>query len=90
LAGLATPVTQATLLTTGQTLPFEQDGGKLTIHQLPAESPTELFPVIKLECADPPQPVEWAADRLWQGDPRRMVDWAAARGSSVHADGRPR
>jgi len=87
LAGLATPVRRAELLTTGQELTFEQSGDELLLRGLPAERPTELFPVIRLDCAGPPAPAAWAADRLWCGDPRRMTPWSAARGSTVWADG---
>jgi alpha-L-fucosidase len=90
LAGLETRVVRATLLTTGAELPFDQDEDYLTIQGLPVEPPTPLFPVIRIECAERPQPRPWAADRLWNGDPRRMTPWAAARGTSVWADGRPR
>lgn len=90
LAGLDTRVERAVLLTTGQELAFEQGVDELAISGLPIEPPTELFPVIKLECAGRPQPRPWAKDRLWQGDPRRMTSWAAARGTSVWADGRER
>ena len=87
LAGLDTKVERAVLLTTGETLAFEQSTDYVTVKGLPHDPPTELFPVIKLECAAPPQPRPWAADRLWQGDPRRMAAWAEARGTSVLADG---
>ena len=90
LSGLATRVVRAELLTTGQPLAFDQQGDELLLKDLPLEPPTDLFPVIKLECAGRPQPAPWAAARLWQGDPLRMTAWAAARGSSVWADGRPR
>jgi alpha-L-fucosidase len=90
LAGLATAVKRAILLTTGQELAVEREGEALVVRGLPAEPPTPLFPVIKLECAGPPRPFPWAADRLWGGDPRRMTAWAGARGTSVWADGRPR
>ena len=83
LGGLATPVTRATLLSTGADVAFTQTEDHVLIHGLPLERPAALFPVIKLECAEPPQPTAWAADRLWQGDPRRMATWAAARGTSV-------
>lgn len=89
LAGLATQVEAVTLLTTGQTLEFEKQGDKLTISGLPASRPTALFPVIRVRCVEPPQPADWAADRLWSGDPSRMTAWAAARGTSVFADGEP-
>jgi alpha-L-fucosidase len=90
LAGLETGVLRAVLLTTGAELPFEQSDDYLTLRELPAASPTPLFPVIRLECAGPPEPRPWAKDRLWQGDPRRMADWASSRGTSVWADGKPR
>ncbi|MBM3458823.1 MAG: alpha-L-fucosidase, partial [Armatimonadetes bacterium] len=89
LSGLATPVRAAVLLTTGEALPFSQEGDRVTIAGLAADSPTPLFPVLRLECAAPPQPAAWAAERLWQGDPRRMTAWARARGSSVWAGGGP-
>ena len=61
---------------------------RVSIKGLPSKPPTDLFPVIKLECDGPPRPRPWAADRLWQGDPRRMTAWARARGEGVWADGR--
>lgn len=90
LAGLDTHVVRAVLLTTGQELSFEQSTDYLTLRGLPIAAPTPLFPVIRLECEEPPVPRPWAKDRLWQGDPRRMVGWAAARGQSVWRDGQPR
>ena len=90
LAGITTPLLKAELLTTGQTVPFVQEDESIIISGLPLERPCELFPVIKLTFAERPQTAAWAKDRLWQGDPRRMTDWAAARGTSVWADGRPR
>jgi alpha-L-fucosidase len=90
LAGLATRVERATLLTTGQELAFDQGAEELVLRDLPRERPTPLFPVIQLECAGPPQPCDWARERLWGGDPRRMTDWARRRGTSVWADGEPR
>ena len=90
LAGLATRVVRARLLTTGQQLAVEQEGDVVTVRGLPAEPPTALFPVIELECAGKPEAAGWAVDRLWGGDPRRMSQWAAARGASVWADGQER
>ena len=90
LSGLATPVKRAVLLSTGRKLPFEQTPDRVTISGLPHHQPTSLFPVIRLECDGRPQPRPWAADRLWQGDPRRMAGWARQRGASVFADGQPR
>lgn len=90
LAGLETRVLRATLLTSGQELQSEQSEDYLTLHGLPAEPPTDLFPVVKLECDGPPKARPWAMDRLWGGAPRRFTKWAAARGNSVYADGRER
>ncbi|HEY9076675.1 MAG TPA: alpha-L-fucosidase [Anaerolineaceae bacterium] len=90
LAGLATKVLQATLLSAGSTLPFHQSGDELVIYGLPVTSPDPLFPVIRLDCAAPPKPVPWAADRLWSGDPSRMIPWAKARGSGFGAAGTER
>jgi alpha-L-fucosidase len=90
LRGLETRVARADLLTTGEALPFRQTEEELWIGGLPAQPPTPLFPVIRLECEAPPRPCAWARERLWQGDPRRMSAWAAARGRSVWADGKPR
>lgn len=90
LAGLETRVRRAFFLSVGKELEFDQTDDRLTIKGLPAKPPTDLFPVIRLECDGPPKPCAWAKDRLWGGDPRRMTGWAAARGSSVYADGRPR
>ncbi|MBX3001510.1 MAG: alpha-L-fucosidase [Caldilineaceae bacterium] len=83
LGGLATPVLRATLLTTGAEVPFTQSEDHVLIGGLPAVAPTDLFPVIRLECDDPPRPRPWAKDRLWGGDPRRMTGWAGKRGQSV-------
>ncbi len=90
VAGLQTPVRRAVLLTTGQEVPVRQVGDVVTVTGLPQEPPTDLFPVIRLEFDEPPQAAPWAVDRLWQGDPARMSDWAALRGRSVWTDGRPR
>jgi alpha-L-fucosidase len=85
LTGLATRVTQAILLTTGQEVGFEQSEDHVIITGLPLESLSELFPVIKLVCESSPQARPWAVDRLWQGDARRFTSWAADRGKSVNA-----
>jgi alpha-L-fucosidase len=90
LAGMVTPVKRAWLLTTGQQLEVEQRGDELYLRGLPAEQPTPLFPVIKLECEGRPEAADWAVDRLWGGNPRRHTDWARARGTSVWADGKER
>jgi hypothetical protein len=58
----------------------ETDGGRSST----------LFPVIRFECEGPPAARPWAADRLWQGYPRRVTSWAATRGMSVYVDERSR
>jgi len=89
LAGLKSRVQTATLVTTGQELKVEQSDDHLYLHGLPRTRPTPLFPVIKLECNEPPQACDWAVDRLWCGDPRRMTPWAEKReGHSVNIRGR--
>ncbi len=90
LGGLQTRVKRAVLLSTGEEVQFLQTDEHVTLTGLPIERPTELFPVIRLECEGPPEACDWAKDRLWGGDPRRMTPWAAARGTSVWADGRDR
>ncbi|SDC07541.1 alpha-L-fucosidase [Paenibacillus sp. UNCCL117] len=89
LRDLPTEVAGVTLLTTGQTLPYRQNGDILTIFGLPKERPTRLFPVIRVEFTEPPQTTVWGRERLWQGDPSRIADWARTRGTSVYADGEP-
>jgi alpha-L-fucosidase len=87
LADLTTPVKEVELLTTGQVLPFDQDGAVLRVKGLPKLPPTDLFPVIKVTCADEPQSNQWGRERLWQGDPMRVAEWARQRGTSVYVDG---
>lgn len=90
LADLVTPVSRVTLLTTGQELSFRQEDDVLYIEGLPRERPTELFPVIRIECESRPQTNQWGLERLWTGDPSRIADWARTRGTSVYVDGQPR
>jgi len=88
LADLATKVADVTLLTTGQKLSFSQTDDELIIGGLPAESPSRLFPVIRVTCAGKPEATEWGRQRLWEGDPLRVAAWAREqRGSSVFAGG---
>lgn len=90
LADLNTRVKGVTLLTTGQELAFEQNGDELWIYGLPREAPTRLFPVIRVECEGKPEANQWGRERLWEGDPARVADWARLRGTSVFADGAER
>lgn len=87
LMDLATPVKSVTLLTTGTKLAFRQSGAELIIQGLPKESPTTLFPVIKVECDGKPEANQWGKERLWFGDPTRIAKWARTRGESVYLDG---
>jgi alpha-L-fucosidase len=87
LAGLATRVRRAVLLTTGGELAVEQTADAVTLKGLPRRSPTDLFPVIRLECDGEPVPVPWARERLWSGDPRPYIAWARSRGEGVSAGG---
>ncbi|GIO35304.1 alpha-L-fucosidase [Paenibacillus antibioticophila] len=91
LADLTSRVLDVELLTTGQSLPFEQDGDTLIINGLPREAPTRLFPVIRITCDGKPATNEWGEYRLWEGDPERVAAWARERrGASVYVDGRER
>jgi len=85
IAGLASKVTGARLLTTSTDLPFAQNDDKLVIKSLPRQSPTDLFPVIKLTFDEPPKALPWARERLWSGDPARMIPWALSRGEGFDA-----
>jgi alpha-L-fucosidase len=85
---LTSKVKSVTLLTTGQTLEFEQRDAELFITGLPAEAPSRLFPVIRVECEGKPEANQWGRERLWEGDPSRVAEWARSqRGTSVFADG---
>ncbi|ANS73248.1 alpha-L-fucosidase [Paenibacillus yonginensis] len=91
LADLAVKVNKVTLLTTGQALTFSQTEDELLIQGLPRERPTRLFPVIKIECDSTPAANNWGRQRLWEGDPERVAEWARRqRGTSVFVDGKPR
>lgn len=91
LRDLTSRVLDVELLTTGQSLPFEQEGDTLIINGLPRESPTRLFPVIRITCDGKPTTNEWGEYRLWEGDPERVAAWARERrGGSVYVDGRER
>ena len=80
---LLSRVQRVTLLSNGMELPFEQTESDLVIHGLPAEKPSPLFPVIRVECAEPLKTKEWGQYRNWCGDPDRIARWAAQRGETV-------
>lgn len=87
--GLATRVTRAVLLTTGEELAFRQDDGSrgLILEELPAVSPHPLFPVIRLELDGEPETLPTYRPGLWGGDPARLLAWARERGEGPMADG---
>jgi alpha-L-fucosidase len=79
IADLVNPVQKVTLLTTGQELEFSKDGDNLLIRGLPKELDEELFPVICIETEGKPATNDWGGQRLWQGNPERIADWARSR-----------
>lgn len=83
--GLATEVLRATLLTTGDPLTCDRDAFGITLHGLPKNSPTPLFPVIKLELAGEPRSLPTYHSGMWGGDPSRLIAWAQARGDGFSA-----
>jgi alpha-L-fucosidase len=85
LAGLENRVLNAKLLSNGQDLAFSQDDISVTLRGFPAEKPTPLYPVVRLELDGPPRALPAFRKRLWVGDPRRMTEWARSRGDSVNA-----
>lgn len=87
LPDLPTKLLEASLLTTGQLLGFEQNDDVITLHGLPQEAPTPLFPVIKLTFAERPTTTQWGHERLWDGDPQRVAHWASTRGEGPRVDG---
>lgn len=89
LAGLATPVRRAELLTNGQELTFEQREGEVVLYGLPADPPTSLFPVIRLDCDGPPRAEPWARGPYY-GTVDHALEMAQQRGTSVWADGKER
>jgi Alpha-L-fucosidase len=67
MPGLKTRVRRAVLLTSGQELGVEQSRDVLTLRGLPAEPPTPLFPVIRLECEGGSSRVDLQACKLGTG-----------------------
>ena len=76
-------VKRASILSTNQSLTFRREGDDVILSGLPAARPDILFPVIRLELDGEPRTNEWGDWRNWQGDPRRVAQWAAARGETV-------
>ena len=90
LPGLLTPPDKIELLGCDAAVTARLEGERVLVENLPAAPPTELFPVIKMTFAEAPVLAPWAVDGLWTGNARRYAPWAAKRGTSVWADGKPR
>ena len=76
LCGLKNRVRKAFLLADGWPVEFRQEGEHIYLTGLPSFPPDKRDTVIALQVEGVPQPYDWAADRLWQGDASRMADWA--------------
>ncbi len=83
-------VKQATLLTTGQPLGIRAEAFATVITGLPVESPSDLFPVVRLELTGEAESLPCFDKGLWRGNPRRFAPWAEQRGTSVWTDGKER
>jgi alpha-L-fucosidase len=83
LAGLEASIQRATLLGCARELTTSRDSYGVTVRGLPPEPTTALFPVLKLECAEPPRALPtYNPQQQWAGDPMRYHGWAMARGTS--------
>jgi len=89
IAGLASRVTGATLITNGQDLEVQQQGDELILKGLPTEPPSSLFPVIRLECDERPRPAPWVNGGYY-GSREHALEMARERGTSVWTDGAER
>ncbi|MGB8455596.1 MAG: alpha-L-fucosidase [Anaerocolumna sp.] len=83
-ADLTNRVSQVELMTTKTNLNFRQEGDILYIEGLPEKTEESLFPVIKITCEGKPETNSWGEERLWEGDPQRVADWAVKRGNNVN------
>jgi alpha-L-fucosidase len=90
LAGLASLPRSVELLGSDAKPTARRQGDNVIIENLPAQPPTELFPVLKLSFDAAPVPAPWAVDPLWVKNGRRYAFWAARRGTSVWVDGMER
>lgn len=81
--GLATPVRQATLLSTGEILEVRSDDRAVEFHGLPRQSPIPLFPVIKVELDGPPRTHPTFQPGMWGGDPRRLAAWGGTTAAPI-------
>ncbi|MBM4436626.1 MAG: alpha-L-fucosidase [Actinobacteria bacterium] len=80
VGGLASRVTSARLLATGQELAVVQQGEHLVLRGLPRRPPDLDCSVIALQLDGPAKGAPWAAVRLWQpgADPGAYASWAAS------------
>jgi alpha-L-fucosidase len=90
LCGLKTRVKRAVLLSTGKELQVRQENGVLYIEGLPELRPAALFPVIRVECEEPPAADIWGTTRVWRNEYEPFAQWAETRGTSVWRDGKKR
>lgn len=79
LPDLTSEVESAELMGTGELLKFEKKGDNLILCGLPEKPEEPLFPVIRIRCRTRPGTNAWGRQRLWEGDPLRVADWARAQ-----------
>lgn len=82
LPALKTQLKAATLLQGDLPLKIESSNGVTTITGLPSPAEIEGYPVIRAECDGLIELHPWAKDRLWCGDPKRMLDWTTGDASA--------
>ena len=52
--------------------------GKIILGTVLALLTGALFPVLAIECAARPATNSWGSQRIWEGDPARVAQWAKA------------
>lgn len=75
---------KAELLSEGKDISVSQRNGALILSGFPQKVDSELFPVIKIEFEEKPMTNLWGAQRLWEGDPLRIAEWASRRKSGFN------
>ena len=78
LADLTSEVKGVRLLSTGEALAFQKSGDDLLISLPESIRQEALFPVLAIECAARPATNSWGSQRIWEGDPARVAQWAKA------------
>ena len=78
LADLTSEVKGVRLLSTGEALAFQKSGDDLLISLPESVRQEALFPVLAIECAAHPATNSWGSQRIWEGDPARVAQWAKA------------